>query len=178
MTLRLLPLFALACACASQKPVVGGPFPGDPENFTYDLEGTSVTLAKGTFEQRTGSGPDDLIATDLTGHRLDADLDGDESTDRAVVLTRDEGALKAHFLVVLRNPGGPVEATPALRLGVNVLVERVELDPKGGAFVVSFKGRDEGVAADTPPTVDMQKRFTVKDGKIVEAAAAKAPAAK
>ena len=157
-------------ACGAKAPIIGGPFPGDPENFTYDLEGTAVTLQKGMHEVKTGDKPDDLIATDLTGFRLDADLDGDASTDRAVVLTRDEGTLKAHFLVVIRNPGGDVVATKALRLGKNVLVEKLELaTEKGGppgTFVVRMKGRDEDTPEDTPPTVDVAKKFRVKDGSI------------
>lgn len=165
------PLFAAAVlvACGGKTTIVGGPFPGDPENFTYDLEGTSVTLAKGMHEVKTGEGPDDLVATDLTGFRLDADLDGDESTDRAVVLTRDEGTMKAHFLVVLRNTGDVV-ATKAVRLGKNVLVEGLELStekgaPKG-AFVVRMKDRDADTPEDTPPTVSVAKKFRVKDGSI------------
>ena len=170
--MRSLVLFhftAGVVACGAKAPIVGGPFPGDPENFTYDLEGTSVTLQKGMHEVKTGDKPDDLIATDLTGFRLDADLDGDESTDRAVVLTRDEGTLKAHFLVVLRNTGDLV-ATKAVRLGKNVLVEKLELATEKGAppgtFVVRMKGRDEDTPEDTPPTVDIAKKFRIKDGSI------------
>lgn len=166
VTLALLGLFG----CGAKAPIIGGPFPGDPENFTYDLDGTSVTLQKGMHEVRTGDKPDDLIATDLTGFRLDADLDGDDSTDRAVVLTRDEGTLKAHFLVVLRNVGGDVVATKAVRLGKNVLVEQLELSPDKaapkGAFIVRMKDREEGAPEDTPPTIDAVKKFRVKDGAI------------
>ncbi len=167
LTLALTPLVLVACA--ANPVIVGGPFPGDPENFTYDLEGTSVTLQKGTHEVKTGDKPDDLIATDLTGFRLDADLDGDESTDRAVVLTRDEGTMKAHYLVVLRNTGSVV-ATKAVRLGKNVLVEQIELSTEKGApkgtFVVRMKDRDADTPEDTPPTVDVAKKFRVKDGVI------------
>ncbi len=166
MQRALVGLLGLLSACGGPAAIIGGPFPGDPENFSYDLEGTKVTLQKGTNEVRTGDKPDDLIATDLTGHRLDADLDGDKSTDRAVVLTRDDGTLKLHYLVVLRNPGGDVVATEAVRLGKNVLVEKLELDPKGKGFIVELLGRDEEAPEDLPPSIRLTRRFQVLDGKL------------
>ncbi len=156
----LLPL--VLASCGGGPPVVGGPFPGDPRNFTYDLEGTSVTLKDGAHEARTGAGPDDLIATDLTGTRSDADFDGDGSTDCSVVVTRDDGPLKVHYLVVITHAGSATVA----RLGKNVLVERLSPHPKGGVLV-KMLGRDEGVPEDTPPSVPWERRYELKGGALV-----------
>lgn len=161
------PLFG----CSGSSHVKGGPFTGDPSSATYDLDGTSVTLKSGTFEEKTGDKPDDVVATDLTGSRLDADFDGDETTDCAVVVTRDNGTLKVHYLAIL--PGGATEAitTP---LGTNVLVQNLEPDPKGGV-IVTMLGRDEGVSNDAPPTVTVKRSYALKEGKLVPSGVAKTP---
>jgi hypothetical protein len=151
-------------ACGGGPTVVGGPFPGDPANATYELDGTSVTLEKGMHEVKTGSGVDDVVATDLTQVRSDADFDGDGSTDCAVVVTRDDGPLKVHYLAVITNAG----KITTLRLGKNVLVDRLSPHPKGGV-AVKMLGRDDGVPEDMPPTITIEKRFELKNGALAEA---------
>ena len=159
-SLLLLGLFA----CGGAPAVVGGPFPGDPANATYDLDGTSVTLDKGMHEVKTGSGVDDVIATDLTQVRSDADFDGDGSTDCAVVVTRDDGPLKLHYLAVITNAG----KVSTVRLGKNVLVDKLSPHPKGGVSV-KMLGRDDGVPEDMPPTITIEKRFELKNGSLAQA---------
>lgn len=163
------PKLAIAVAlalvgCAGAAPIKGGPFTGDPAAATYEVGGKAVTLEKGTFREKTGEGADDFIDTDLTGARLDADFDGDDATDCAVVVTRDDGPLKVHYLAVLR--GGTTKAM-TLSLGKNVLVQKLELDPKTSGIVVQMLDHDEGVPVDTPPTIQHTKRFAVKNGAIV-----------
>jgi hypothetical protein len=162
MVRPILPLLAvLLTACGGAPPVVGGPFPGDPKNLTYELDGTPVTLQNGMHEAKTGAGPDDVVATDLTQARSDADFDGDGSTDCAVVLTKDDGPLKVHDLAVITNAG----KVSTVRLGKNVLVDRLSPHPKGGVLV-KMLGRDDGVPEDTPPTITMEKRFQLKGGAL------------
>jgi hypothetical protein len=153
----------LAAACGGGQTVVGGPFPGDPANLTYELDGQAVTLKNGMHEVKTGSGVDDLIATDLTGLRSDADFDGDASTDCAVVVTKDDGPLKVHYLAVITNAGKVTTA----RLGKNVLVEKLAPHAKGGV-AVKMLTRDEDVAEDLPPTVSVDRRYELKGGALVE----------
>jgi hypothetical protein len=157
----------LAVGCAGAAPVVGGPFPGNAAAETYQLGAAKVTLKDGTFVEKTGSGPDDLIATDLTGSKLDADLDGDGSTDEAVVLTRDEGELKMHYLAVLSNKAGGIEVT-TLPLGMNVLVEELRLAPKGGLFVKLLK-HEEGSLLDTPPSLRVTEHYVMNAGHLEKA---------
>lgn len=125
------------------------------------LDGTSVTLKNGMHEVKTGSGADDVVATDLTQVRSDADFDGDGSTDCAVVVTKDDGPLKVHYLAVITNAGKVTTA----RLGKNVLVDRLSPHPKGGVHV-KMLGRDDGVPEDTPPTITIEKRFELKGGAL------------
>jgi hypothetical protein len=158
-----LVLFLALSSCGGAPAVVGGPFPGDPANATYDLEGTPVTLKNGMHEVKTGSGVDDVVATDLTQVRSDADFDGDGSTDCAVVVTKDDGPLKVHYLAVITNAGKVTTA----RLGKNVLVDRLSPHPKGGVLV-KMLGRDDGVPEDTPPTVSVERRFELKGGALAE----------
>ncbi len=150
--------------CAGAAPIKGGPFAGDPAAATYEVGGKAVTLEKGTFREKTGSGADDFTDTDLTGARLDADFDADDATDCAVVVTRDDGPLKVHYLAVLR--GGTTKAI-TLSLGKNVLVQKLELDPQTNGIIVDMLDHDEGVPVDTPPTIQHKKRFVVKNGAIV-----------
>lgn len=163
-TLARLSLAAIFCAgCSSSSVVTGGPFTGDPASATYDLDGKAVTLKNGMFEEKTGEGVDDVLATDLTQNRLDADFTGDDATDCAVVVTRDDGKLKVHYLAVI--PNGATKAM-TIALGKNVLVKNLELDPKGN-IVVRMLGRDEGVPDDAPPTIIQAKSFAVKEGALV-----------
>lgn len=158
-------LFSMAPAigaCSGGAAVTGGPFTGDPANATYELDGKSVTLKNGAFEERTGSGVDDFIATDLTGARLDADFDGDATTDCAVVVTRDDGPLKVHYLAVMR--GGSTD-TQSIALGKNVLVKSIDLDPKGG-LVVKLLTHPKDAPVDEEPTVETLKHFAVTNGKL------------
>lgn len=164
MVRPIAPLLLLAvCACGGAPAVVGGPFPGDPANATYELEGESVTLKNGMHEVKTGTGVDDVVATDLTQVRSDADFDGDGSTDCAVVVTKDDGPLKVHYLAVITNAGKVTTA----RLGKNVLVDRLSPHPKGGVHV-KMLGRDDGVPEDAPPTITIEKRFELKSGALAE----------
>ena len=66
--------------CAGGPAIVGGPFPLDPENMTYPLDGENVELKNGTHEVKTGESADDFVRTDLTKARSDADFDGDSAT--------------------------------------------------------------------------------------------------
>lgn len=156
-------LALLSIGCSASPMVTGGPFQGDPASATYPLDGKDVTLKGGMFEEKTGEGVDDVIATDLTQNRLDADFTGDDATDCAVVVTRDDGKLKVHYLAVI--PSGASKAM-TIALGKNVLVKNLELDPKGN-IVVRMLGRDEGVPDETPPTIVQAKSFAVKDGALV-----------
>lgn len=171
MRTNLLVALVATClaACSGGGAVKGGPFTGDPANASYELDGNSVTLASGAFEEKTGTGVDDLIATDLTGAQLDADFDDDGVTDRAVVITRDDGPLKVHYLAVVL-AGGP---SNTLALGKNVLVQKLSLDPKGNGIVVDLLSRDDGVPADAAPTLEVKRRYAVKDGKLVDVTPAK-----
>ncbi|NUP07416.1 MAG: hypothetical protein HOW73_15305 [Polyangiaceae bacterium] len=156
-------LAAGAAGCSGPSHVKGGPFTGDPANFTYDLDGKEVTLKSGAAEERTGDKPDDVIATDLTGARIDADFDGDDGTDCAVVVTRDAGPLKVHYLAVIR--GGSSDAM-TVSLGKNVLVKNLAPDPKGGV-IVTMLVHDKDVPEADPPTVEVKKVFSIKTGKLV-----------
>ncbi|MBL8741506.1 MAG: hypothetical protein JNK04_10445 [Myxococcales bacterium] len=150
-------------ACSGSGAVKGGPFTGDPANHEYDLDGTKVTLKAGTHQVKTGEGVDDFTATDLTQARLDADYDNDESTDTAVVLTRDAGTVKDHYLAFILANG----STKVQKLGTNVLVENLSLDAKTNGLIVKMLSRDDGVPTDQPPTLPVEKRFRIKDGAIV-----------
>lgn len=161
--LALLALTLGLAACAASKPVKGGPFTGDPANFTYTLDGVQVTLKAGMFEQRTGDKPDDVIATDLTGNRLDADFDGDVATDCAVVLTRDDGPIKVHYLALIPN-GSTTAVTVAL--GRNVLVQNLAPDNKGG-LIVTMLTRPKDAPESDAPTVEVKRTYALKDGKLV-----------
>ncbi len=153
----------LVVGCSGSGAVKGGPFTGDPANHEYELEGTKVTLKAGTHQLKTGDGADDFTATDLTQARLDADYDNDESTDTAVVITRDAGTVKDHYLAFIFASG----STKVQKLGTNVLVENLALDAKTNGLIVKMLSRDEGVPTDQPPTLPVEKRFRIKDGAIV-----------
>jgi len=163
MRLAAFCVVSLLSAACSSSVVKGGPFTGDPANHEYDLDGTKVTLKGGTHTVKTGEGVDDFTATDLTQARLDADYDNDESTDTAVVVTRDAGAVKDHYLAFILANG----STKVQKLGTNVLVENLALDPKTNGLIVKMLSRDEGVPNDQPPTLPVEKRFRIKDGAIV-----------
>jgi hypothetical protein len=165
MRLPVLLTLPVALACGAPSQVTGGPFQGDPANFTYELDGKPVSLKNGMHEVKTGNGVDDVVATDLTGARSDADFDGDGTTDAAVVITQDEGPMKVHYLAVL--VGGGSKALTA-RLGKNVLVERLSPHPKGGVLVTML-GRDDGVPEDTPPKLPIEHRFVIQGGALAPA---------
>lgn len=169
-----LPFLCSVGGCGGGAPIVGGPFPGDPANFSYELDGKSVELKAGQAteslppkpdaENPLGSHADDHLDTDLTGVRYDGDFDGDASTDCAVVLTRDDGPVKAHYLAVIRNLGEGLRATTTL-LGKNVLVKGITGDAKSG-LAVRMLVRPEGTPEDTPPSVEVTKKFKLKDGQL------------
>lgn len=166
MVVRVMLLSLLMSGCTNAV-VAGGPFPGDPKNFSYELGGTKVELKDGRHEVKTGSGVDDFLATDLTEARLDADFDGDDSTDCAVVITHDQDKTKVHYLAILLNKPLGISAI-TYELGRNVLVQNLAPHPKGG-LLVKMLGRDEGAPEDVPPALPIEKRLAVKDGAIVPA---------
>lgn len=173
--LGALALSSALAGCGGGAAIVGGPFPGDPANFAYELGGAKVELkngqatealpAKPDAENPLNSHADDHLDTDLTGVRFDGDFDGDASTDCAVVITRDAGPVKAHYLAVIQNLAGGLKAT-TLELGKNVLVKGITGDAKSG-LAVRVLVRPEDAPEDTPPTVEATKKFKLKDGKLV-----------
>ena len=158
----LLLVLSVAGGCAGGPAVVGGPFPLDPANLTYPLDGENIELKNGTHEVKTGEGADDFVRTDLTKARSDADFDGDSATDSAVVVTKDDGKLAVHYLAVITN-GGKVTT---ISLGKNVLVQELAPHPKGG-IEVKLLGRDDGTPEDAPPTLPLTKRYELKAGALV-----------
>lgn len=173
--LGALALSSALAGCGGGAAVVGGPFPGDPANFAYELGGAKVELKNGQATEQLAAKPDaenplnshadDHLDTDLTGVRFDGDFDGDASTDCAVVITRDAGPVKAHYLAVIQNLAGGLKAT-TIELGKNVLVKGITANPKGGV-VVRLLTRDEKLPEDTAPTVEATQKYKIKDGKLV-----------
>lgn len=164
--LKLAFVALAAVACGSSTPPKGGPFPGDVANFDYVLDGHTISLKQGTYVEKTGAGVDDFIATDLTNARLDADFDGDEATDAAVVVTHDEGPLKVHYLVVILQRADGHHAQTSVALGKNVLVENLA-NGANRSIEVTYLGHEEGVPEDAAPTTKMVKSFKIADGKLV-----------
>lgn len=176
-----LGLAGLLVGCGAARPVTGLPFKGDPSNLRYELGGVAVQLVNGAHEERTGDGADDFIATDLTKAGLDADFDGDGHTDRVVVLTRDEGYDKNHYVAVVLDDAGTLVPTNTLLLGKNVLVERIDLHDKG--FVVSLTVPVATPAAAAPSEAAPSEAApaeapAAEAAPPAEAAEAKEPAAK
>lgn len=81
-----------------------------------------------------------------------------------MVVTRDDGPLKVHYLAVVLGSG----KITTLALGKNVLVQKLSLDPKGNGIAVNMLSRDEGVPADSPPKLEVTRKYAVKAGKVVD----------
>jgi hypothetical protein len=140
----------------------GGPFAGDAANATYRVEGQEVRLANG--RSTSGSG-DAIVETQLTGGRLEGDLDGDGVTDLVVVLAREEAGAGASFhLAALVAQGAGAKVAPSVPLGERLVVKNLAFD---GPDITLRLVVPDPENADPRPSKIVERRFRYEGGALV-----------
>lgn len=140
----------------------GGPFAGDAANATYRIDGQEVRLAGGRAS--SGSG-DSVVETQLTGGRLEGDLDGDGVTDLVVVLAREEAGAGATFhLAALVSDGAGAKAAPSVPLGDRLVVKNLGFD---GPDIKLRLVVPDPANADPRPSKIVERRFRFQRGALL-----------
>ena len=159
----LIATAALATACAAGVASPGAP---DAASATYRIERDTVTLTNGRAEREAAPGSATKVVTALTDLRASGDVDGDERTDTAVILTHQAGGSGTfYYVAVLLNTSAGVTAVPAVLLGDRIGAKALRID--GRDVVVDLLDRASGQPFAASPTVPVTKRFVIAGGALV-----------
>ncbi len=159
VTAALLMLAALSYACA--QPPAQGPA---AEDASFVVDGRTIQLKGGAFEEAAAPGSASKIKLQLTGKQAAGDLDGDGKQDTAVGLTYSGGGSGAfyHVAVLLSSQIG--RAAETVLLGDRITLETVAVE--NGRLRVEFLDRRSGEAFAAPPTVHTRRDFRVSNGRL------------
>jgi hypothetical protein len=148
-----------AVRCIAAIPLV------DPDNATYVLDGSPVTVTDGTSSVPAAPGSATQILTEVTMRQSYAFLDGDTVADAATVLTYQPGG-SGTFSYLSVVPSGSASPAPVVFLGDRVLVER--LAAAHGEVSVTYLDRPAGVPFASVPTLQVTRRFKLEGGALIE----------
>jgi hypothetical protein len=133
----------------------------DPLNATYAIDGTSVTLANGIFEQPAAPGSAETVTTKVFGQPTTGDINGDGKTDVAVILVHD-GAGSGTFYyaaAAINNGNGVASGTNAIFLGDRIAPDTMQI--ANGIITVNYADRAAGEPMSTAPSVGVSKYLIV-----------------
>ena len=131
------------------------------------MEGGPVTLARGRYSAPAAPGSSGQVSVFLTDRRAFATLAGREAG--AVVLVTSLGGSGSFYeLALLVRRDGKWANTDTVLLGDRVKVQSVAIDARGILVAMTAHGPKDPQCC---PSQEVQKRFAVKDGRLVPAAA-------
>ena len=138
----------------------------DPNNATYHLEGSDVTLKDGVMTEPLPNSAGKKTVR-VVGEAASGDLDGDGQDDAAVILTRSEGGSGLFYYVAaaIKNGDGYV-GTNAMLLGDRLVPEPPLI--KGGVVVVTYRDRYPWQDFSAPPTVVKTRKFLIEGESLTE----------
>ncbi len=136
-------------------------------NLTFEIDGKSITLLDGTFEEKAA--PDSALksVTRYFGNETFGDLNADSKEDAAFLITQDGGGSGTFFYVVaaVQTESG-YSGTNAILLGDRIAPQTTEI--VDGQIVVNYADRKSDEPFTTQPTVGISKHFKVQDEYLTE----------
>lgn len=139
----------------------------NPRNGTYIIEGKSITLKGGYFEELAAPGSASKMVTQYFGNEVQGDFNGDGVQDAAFILTQNSGGTGTFFYVsALVSSEENFAGTNAILLGDRIAPQTTEF--ANGMVVVNYADRNPGEPFTTIPSVGVSRYFKVVNGQLVE----------
>lgn len=139
----------------------------DPANSTYIIEGRSVTLTDGVYEESIPNSSTKIV-TRLFSEPATGDMNGDETDDAGVILTQEPGGSGTFFYsAVAIQEEGMFFGTNGVLLGDIIAPQTYAIAKE--QFVVNYADRPEGAPMTESPSVGVTDAFEMDGDKLVEA---------
>ncbi len=166
IVLVILGFFALNQYIYTEKQGEGG-FQKGYKDSSYVVEGEEITLADGYAETEQVPGVASKTITRHFGNEAEGDLDGDDISDIAFLLTQERGGSGVFYYIVagLKTDTG-YQGTNAVFLGERIAPQTTEIHE--GTLIVNFAERKEGEPMTADPSVGVSKYLQVSEGELVE----------
>ena len=139
------------------------PQPVSYKDTSYRIEGNSVTFINGIAQD-----PITKTVTRYFGNEALGDLNGDEKTDVAFLVTQQTGGSGTFYYITsaLKNDGG-YEGTNAVFLGDRIAPQSTQI--REGKIIVNYAERKSGQPMTSQPSVGISRTFLIVNGQVVEA---------
>ena len=132
----------------------------DPSNATFILDGVSVTLRSGKFENN-------LEEVTIFDEFAYGDINADRKQDTALLLTQYGGG-SGTFIYVAAFISGPVTYRGSEAIFIGDRIEPQSISINGGVITVKYLDRRADDAFAVEPTIPMSKQFVYKNGEFQE----------
>ena len=137
-----------------------------PQNATYTIEGSKVTLTNGKAEVIAAPGSSAKEEISLFGQPTVGDLNGDGVNDAAVILVdATSGTGTFYYVSGALNVNGKYVGLNAQLLGDRVAPQTVEI--KDGVIIANFADRNPGEPMSTEPSLGVSKYLALQNGALV-----------
>jgi hypothetical protein len=174
LVLAAIGALTLASGCQeTSEPAPGSQAgtPPDPENATYTIENSPVTLIDGIAKTPATHGATSKVVTRIWGEPTTADLQQDGVDDAVLILVHSPGGSGTFYYLAaaIGSPDGS-SGTAGLFLGDRIDPQAVEF--RDGRIIVRYLTRAGGESFADQPTVEEQRDFLYKaeSGGLVEVA--------
>jgi hypothetical protein len=141
----------------------------NPLSATYEISHRKITLVGGKAVSKPIEPGAATTTTKIIGTPASGDLNSDEQTDAAVMLTQDLGGSGTfYYIAAAVNLKGRAQGTNAILLGDRIVPRTVKII--SGQIIVTYLDRKNGEPFSTKPTVPVTKRFVLEGKALKEAA--------
>ncbi len=133
----------------------------DYKNSTYLIEGKTVTLINGHAEIAATPGSATKIVTQYFGNEAAGDLNGDNLSDVAFIITQSRGGSGTfYYVVVALQTANGYQGTNAVLLGDRIAPQTTEIN--NGQLVVNYADRWVGEPMTARPSVGVSKYLKIQ----------------
>ncbi len=134
-----------------------------PESASYRIDGGIVRLRDGKHDELAAPASASHRTTEIWGHPVAADLDGDGDQDAIVIIATEQGGSGTfYFVAVAELDGGAYTGSVGVLLGDRIAPQRVTF--ANGVVTVDYAERRPGEPMSAAPSVTASKRFVYRNG--------------
>jgi len=144
-----------------------GGFQQDYKNVAYIIDGRPVLLVDGYAEEEMATGSASKKVTHYFGNEAYGDLNNDDISDIAFLLTQDTGGSGIFYYVVagIKTDTG-YRGTNAIFLGDRIAPQTTEI--RDGEIMVNYAERMDGEPMTARPSVGVSKYLQIIDDELFE----------